>query len=405
MVLWIELKSGIVYNKTSSFQGHNSYDSLISGSFMKNIRLLFTSIFVILLLVSISACGSGAGNGGTGTLSLSLTDATTADYKAIYVTVKEVRVHREDGNRWQIVATPNKTYNLLELVNGVREHISLSELQTGFYTQMRLIIGDTADIGNNIKSNSHPFANYFIDSSDVEHELKIPSGPQTGIKIVGFFIDQDQTTELILDFDASKSIVMAGSDGRWLLKPTVNVLNTEYYSIINGTVDTIEGVLVSAQTYDPSASDAKDEVLIQTATLTDVNGSYKMFLEPGTYYIVAYKEGNSPACSRMTADPDTINTLSIITLSPVSTGNILGSVDISAASAEQHVTLSIRQTILCQGIGTDIEVKSINIANGGAYSISLPYGTYNVVASTYGRSTQEHAVTISPSDTALDLFF
>ena len=292
---------------------------------MKNIRHLFTAIFAILLLVSISACGNGGenggavnkdtGNGGTGTLSLNLTDATTTDYKAIYVTIKEVRVHRKDGSNWQVAATPNKTYNLLELVNGVREHLGMAELQTGFYTQMRLIIGDTADGGINIKSNSHPFANYIIDSSDVEHKLKIPSGPQTGIKIGGFFINQDQTTELILDFDASKSIVKAGSSEKWLLKPTIKVLNTEYYSIIEGTVGTIEGVLVSAQTYDTSAPDAKDEVLVQTATLTDVNGPYKMFLEPGTYNIVAYKEGNSPVCSSVTADPDTINTLNI-TLSP-----------------------------------------------------------------------------------------
>ncbi|MCK5668942.1 MAG: DUF4382 domain-containing protein [Gammaproteobacteria bacterium] len=373
---------------------------------MKNIRLLFTALFSILLLVSLSACGGDAGNGGTGTLSLSLTDATTADYKAIYVTVKEVRVHRKDGSGWQVAATPNKTYNLLELVNGVREHLGIAELQTGFYTQMRLIIGDTADGGINIKSNSHPFANYFIDSSDFEQELKIPSGPQTGIKISGFFINQDETTELILDFDASKSIVKAGSSGKWLLKPTIKVLNTEYYSRINGTVDTIEGVLVSAQTYDSSASDAQDEVLVQTATLTDVDGSYKMFLEPGTYNIVAYKEGNSPACSRITANPDTIHTQNI-TLSPASTGNISGSVDIFAASDEQHVTLSIRRSIVCQGVSTSqqIEVKSVNIANGGAYSINLPYGDYNFVASTYGYETREYAVTIPSPVTILELLF
>ena len=315
-------------------------------------------------------------------------------------------MHRKDGSKWQIAATPNKTYNLLEFVNGVREHLGIVELQTGFYTQMRLIIGDTADGGINIKSNSHPFANYFIDSSDVEHELKIPSGPQTGIKISGFFINQDETTELILDFDASKSIVKAGSSGKWLLKPTVKVLNTEYYSIVNGTVDTSEGVLVSAQTYDPSAADAKDEVLVQTATLSDVNGSYKMFLEPGTYNIVAYKEGNSPVCSRRTADPDTVSLLDF-TISSATTGNIEGSIYISAPSDEQHVTLSIRQTISCQDISAaqEIEVKSINIADGGAYSINLPYGNYNFVASTYGYDTQEYAVTIPSPVTILDFIY
>jgi hypothetical protein len=375
---------------------------------MKRIRFLFAALFVILLLVSITACGGGGtGSIGTGTLSLSLIDTATTEYKAVYVTIKEIQVHRDNGGSWQVVATPNKTYNLLELVNGVREHLGISELQTGFYTQMRLIIGDTADGGINILSESHPFANYFIDALDQYEELKIPSGPQTGIKIHGFFINENETTELILDFDASKSIVQAGSSGKWLLKPTIKVLDTENYSIISGAVDTVGGVLVSAQIYDSTASDVKDEVLVQTATVTEVNGQYKIFVEPGTYNMVVYKEGNSPVCKRITADPDTINTLDF-TISSASTGNIVGDVLIAGAGDEQHVTISFRQTVSCVGIITSqqIEVTSLNVANGGAYSVSLPVGNYNVVASTYGRSTQEHIENvIASTDTTRDLTF
>ena len=375
---------------------------------MKSIRLLFTAISAILLLASLTACGGGgSGSNSTGTLSLSLIDATTTEYKAVYVTIKEIQVHRDDGSKWQVVATPNKTYNLLELVNGVREHLGISELQTGFYTQMRLIIGDTADAGINILSESHPFANYFVDSLDQYQELKIPSGPQTGIKIHGFVINENETTELILDFVASKSIVQAGSSGKWLLKPTIKVLDTENYSIISGSVDTVEGVLVSAQIYDSAASDVKDEVLAQTATITEINGSYKIFVEPGTYNIVAYKEGNSPVCKRITADPDTINPLDF-TISSASTGNIVGSVLISGASDEQHVTLSFRQTVSCDGIIADqqIEVASLNVANDNPYSVTLPEGDYSVVASTYGFGTQEHIEdVIASTDTILNLTF
>ncbi|MDL1978816.1 MAG: DUF4382 domain-containing protein, partial [Deltaproteobacteria bacterium] len=57
----------------------------------------------------------------------------------------------------------------------------------------------------------------------------------SGIKILhGFDINKGQTTELILDFDASRSIVKAGSSGKWLLKPTIKVLDTEEYSVISG---------------------------------------------------------------------------------------------------------------------------------------------------------------------------
>ena len=100
------------------------------------------------------------------------------------------------------------------------------------------------------------------------HELKVPSGDKTGIKIVGGYnIAANQTTELILDFDACRSVVQAGKSGQWLLKPTIKMGETEGYSIIKGQVTDgditepeilgLEGVLVSAQQYDSEASDVK----------------------------------------------------------------------------------------------------------------------------------------------------
>lgn len=225
-------------------------------------------ISLFLFILMFAACGSGESSSSTGTLSLSLTDATTYEYNAVYVTIKEVQVHKdgdEDSN-WKVVVSPNKTYNLLELVNGIREELGITELETCHYTQMRLIIGNEHDNAINILSESHKYANYIVDHDNYYHELKIPSGFQSGVKIVhGFDINQNQTTELILDFDASRSIVKAGKNEQWLLKPTIKVLNTNEYSIIRGTVknnspeeELLKGVMVSAQIFDPSAADEKD---------------------------------------------------------------------------------------------------------------------------------------------------
>jgi hypothetical protein len=217
-----------------------------------------------------------------------LTDATLYQYKAVYVTIDEIKVHRDHGGGWKTVASPRQTFNLLELVNGVREDLGLATLEAGHYTQMRLIIGNMHDGGQNILSQTHPFANYVIlaDGMNAIHELKVPSGQKTGVKLVnGFDINTNQTTELILDFDASKSVVEAGSSGQWHLKPTIKVLYTLTQAIIDGTVtdnetgNNLQGVMVSAQIYNDNdvELDEKDFVTVQAATTTDANGEYASF--------------------------------------------------------------------------------------------------------------------------------
>jgi hypothetical protein len=165
-------------------------------------------------LTLFSGCGSSSsdGGGGTGTVSLSLTDATINGVKAVYVTIEEVSVHKDEAGGWEVIAELNRTYNLLEFVNGVREELGIAVLETGHYTQLRMKVGEQPDLGMSILSEVHPYGNYVIDNSNKYQELKIPSGYQTGVKVVcGFDINENQTTELILDFDASRSIVEAGS--------------------------------------------------------------------------------------------------------------------------------------------------------------------------------------------------
>ena len=371
----------------------------------------FKSSGIILLLcisyflLACDAGGGGSSSGEIGTISMSLTDAMSNRFNAVYVTINDVQVHTigdSNGNdSWQSVSAPNlpKTFNLYDLTNGVREEIGLADLAIGRYTQMRLIIGTLPDDSMNQLSETHPYANYVIDSDDDYQELNIPSGIQTGLKIVhGFAISKDQTTELILDFNAEKSVVIAGDSGNWLLMPTIKVGRTDELSIIRGKVTTdgyrgIAGVLVSVQEFDGTVADDKEKLTVQTSTVTDTDGYFVIFVSPleedEEYNLVIYTDGKVPEYKKIT----TLLSGEILTipdydiqLGVTPTRNVFGTVTITGGDiTEQYASLSFRQDI--PG-GDMIEITSLDVLNTKDYEIKLPVGTYSVVAWTPGFDTQ-----------------
>ena len=365
-------------------------------------------IFSALFLLFISACSGGGGGGGSdsggglGTLAVSLTDSA-GSYKAVYITVESVEVHtggNDNNNKnWETIPMDIDTINLCDLTNGVFEELGSIRLAEGDYTQLRLHLNNIPQDGElNILSQEHPHANYLIMEDDSVHELKVPSGFQSGVKVVkGFTISEDGTTEIILDFDAMSSVVEAGNSGQWLLKPTIKVGDLSL--IIEGTVTDdapagIPNVYVSAQIFDPTAQDEKDKVVIQAGTLTDNEGYYSLFVMPDAYNLVAYIDGKEFAFVKVetlageTLENSDITDFQLVDASAM--GTIYGEVSITGADAEQYATISYRQDADCLECADDemVEIKSLNVSNLAEYETQLPTGSYSRVASTYGYDTQ-----------------
>jgi hypothetical protein len=361
---------------------------------MKSVRFLLL-VLALCALVALPSCGGDEEGGGdqAGTLSVGLTDASTDDYKAVYVTITEVQVYLS-ADTWSRVGAPKKTYNLLNLINGVREELGVARLSPEKYNQMRLIIGETPDDGVNILSKQHPYGNYVIGLDNTEHELKIPSGLQTGVAIPQeFTIRANKTTELILDFGASESVVVGGKDVTWLLKPAIKALDTQEWSILGGAVsddagNPISGALVSAQISDPTAPDPKDRVIIRASTVTDETGQYKMLTKPGTYNVVVHCAKYNPAVKcAVSLSAKQVAQGYDFALTPSRTGTVSGNLVISGAEPDQYATISFRQFVDCGGTDPRMAIKSLNVINGGLYSVRLPVGFYDAVISTDGKDS------------------
>ena len=390
---------------------------------LKHVLTLILLLASGILLVSCGSSGDSSGSSAQGTLSVALTDSATEDYQAVYVTIARIEVHPGDGedeSLWETVAEPNRTYNLLELVNGVFEELGTTALDAGDYSQLRMIIGDTADQENNILGEEHEFANYVIDRDDSEvHELKVPSGPQTGLKIVnGFTIAPNQQTELILDFDATRSVVKAGNSGNYLLKPTVKVLETIDYASIYGTVSSADdpaiplpGAYVTAQAVDPAASDPRDAVMIEAGTITEDNegrAEYALFVAPGDYNVVATFPGYLAGCMPVALESTEAvhNADFSLVADSQEPGIITGTVVLAGASQDQvqSARIEIRQQLACGATSPqEVIVATDQIADsgdGGTYSFELPAGSYEIVAFSSEHGTLSVAgVALAPAAT------
>lgn len=376
------------------------------------------------LILAFYGCNISGGGDGTGRLAMSLTDKPTHEYTAVWVTIKEIATHMEGDpeGSWTKVLDVNRTYDLLSLANGVRAELGLVDLPAGHYTQMRFLIGTENSLDATLP------ANYIVDPKGDVHEMKVPSGFQSGIKLVqGFDINENSTTELVFDFDVAASVVAAGKSGKYLLRPTIHQIDySQTRTVIKGFVTTAEGAgipgaEVNLQVYTPRAEgqDYQDEILRYASTVTDGTGAYMFWFlnvpEPKTFNVVGTKWSSTDP--HYAPDWDQIagavngNVYPVDLTLPVPAE--IGTLDLKAVvtdvdtdKVEENTlfaTLSIRKLSDLPGTPM-VEVMTKTIvayddewlpADITAVKVDLPVGDYVIVASTAGKTSLEQAFTVT----------
>ena len=280
-------------------------------------------------VAALAACGGGSGGSNTGTggadsnndtasLSLAITDAAVDSANRVIIEFVGVSIKPSDDEAIAFNFEPAKSIDLLSLQGSASESLlSDEEIPTGDYEWIRL----------DVNAQNDGVTDSFLELSDgTMVELWVPSGSETGLKLVsGFTVTAGGSVDFTIDFDLRKSVVMPPNNavGGAILKPALRLVDNTSVGAIAGSVD---GELITELCADPavdtgavyvfSGADASvtdvsgdDETdPITTALVTDESGSFAYeagFLSEGDYTL-AY------TCDATSDDPEAEETLTFV---------------------------------------------------------------------------------------------
>ena len=333
---------------------------------------------------TLAACGGGGGastpaSASTmGTLGVSMTDAPACGFDAVNVTVNKVRVNQSasasdtDAGWTDITLSPAKKINLLNLSNGVLEALGDTPLTQGHYSQLRLVLDANGGAG---------LANSVIATgSTTEASLVTPSATQSGIKLVNEFdVVAGQRVDLVLDFNACKSVVTTGN-GKYLLKPVVKVIPTA----VNG----ISGFVSTALLGSHVTVSAQQNGAIVSATVPSATGEFFLArLVPGSYDVVINADDRAASVIAAVPVASTTSTTALstatlpITMAASASGSIGGVVTLAPVSATEAAYVAAKQSFAA-GPTVIVKYQGADLTTGAYTLAKLPtaaaqYATYN----------------------------
>lgn len=193
----------------------------------------------------ITACNSGSNSSpATGTFSLAITDAPIDSATKVVVEFTGVSIKPASGEVVEFLFPEPRSIDLLQLQGSLSDSLVTDEqVVAGQYEWIRLHVNAVQD---NIMDS-------YIEFDDgTQQELNIPSGAQTGLKLVsGFTVPAGGSADFTIDFDLRKSITSPPGMSAAILKPALRLVDNVLAGSILGTVDSN---LVNAACADPTMS-------------------------------------------------------------------------------------------------------------------------------------------------------
>jgi hypothetical protein len=238
---------------------------------MRNAGFLFVLLLSFLLTVPFN-CGDTTDQGEDSLVRVQLTDAPGL-FDSVNVTVSEVSIHRgegeEDSGEWTSFTLEATEFNLMNLQNGQTAVMGEEHLEPGIYSQIRLKIDE---------------ASVFIDGGEGQ-TLDVPSGAKSGLKInlQAFEIEAGLEYDLVVDFDAARSVVVKGPKANptgYSLKPVIRATFEANTGAIEGSIADVSDLptviaIAGADTVAGSIPDPSTSEFILS------------YLPAGTYTVVA----------------------------------------------------------------------------------------------------------------------
>ena len=219
---------------------HPGVAAPLEVTLMTTIRPLRVLVLTGIAALAIGGCGSGDDSGSDDRCPrrVGITDAPLDFAAAVVVTFSGVELKPHGGEAFTIDFATPKTLDLMTLQGVNRALILDGEMvPAGDYEWMRLKVEADPDVAGDSYLQ--------LEADGAQCELRVPSGAETGLKLIrGFTVGAGTTTDITIDFNLRKSVVAPpGQHGgdplvcggqAFLLKPVLRVIDNLEVGTITG---------------------------------------------------------------------------------------------------------------------------------------------------------------------------